>query len=185
MLSSQFLHWAAGFLEGEGSFRFHRHKPGGGATPEVTAVQVQREPLDRLHAAFGGSVYWRPTHGRQGIHVWQINSYRAMGVMMTLFPLMSPNRKEQIRRAIVEWRARPGTGYANRLKTHCPRGHAYDAIDRKKPRRGSHRGPRATGLSRRCKTCQREHWERNKDKYYATQKARRLLFKTARFMLSA
>lgn len=42
------LAWAAGFIEGEGSF-----------SNTVTAAQVQKEPIERLHALFGGRIYQR------------------------------------------------------------------------------------------------------------------------------
>lgn len=53
------LGWAAGFLEGEGSFT-------NGGSPCVSAGQVQREPLERLSALFGGRISQRAPKG-----VWQ------------------------------------------------------------------------------------------------------------------
>jgi len=45
------LHWAAGFLEGEGTFGFR------GATATIHAAQTENPaPLGRLLALFGGSV---------------------------------------------------------------------------------------------------------------------------------
>jgi hypothetical protein len=93
---------------------------------EITAPQVQREPLDRLHAAYGGSIYCRVRANRQPIYVWTLSGPRAVTLMTELEPLMSPARKAQIRAALDEHRTRPGTGIRNREKTHCPRGHLYD-----------------------------------------------------------
>ncbi len=45
------LHWAAGFLALEESFGNER------AQVCVKAAQVQREPLERLLALFGGKIY--------------------------------------------------------------------------------------------------------------------------------
>ena len=88
--------WVAGFLEGEGSF-IPRNK--GGA--QVTACQVQREPLERLAKILGGRVIGRHrTRARNLIHDWRISSDRARGVMSTIYSLMSPRRKRQIRRAL-------------------------------------------------------------------------------------
>ena len=85
--------WAAGFLEGEGSFFAQA-----GKWAQVSATQVQREPLDRLASFFGGRVWerksrrvsWQPTHW------WRICGPRARGVSMTVYPLMSPRRQGQI-----------------------------------------------------------------------------------------
>lgn len=91
------LGWAAGFLEGEGSFT----RPSG-ETEMVMASQVQREPLERLLAMFGGkiSTYAPPSLGYRRIHRWFVNGARARGVLMTLFGLMSPRRQQQMRVAL-------------------------------------------------------------------------------------
>lgn len=124
MLTPTFLGWTAGFLEGEGHFRFH-----GTFCPQARAAQVQREPLDRLRLAFGGTIYWFPKHSKQGIHEWVLNGRDAIGLMMTLYPMMSPRRRLQIRTAIDTWRRRPGTGVNNRNRTHCKKGHPFDAAN--------------------------------------------------------
>ena len=89
------LHWAAGFLEGEGSFQFpHR----------VSASQVQEEPLLRLREMFGGKIgiTKRPESkpNQKDCHSWNTSGSRARGIMMTLYPLMSTKRKEQIKQAL-------------------------------------------------------------------------------------
>jgi len=86
------LAWAAGFLEGEGSFS---------GRSRVSASQVQREPLDRLASLFGGTVRERkdrtsrPWHQQQ-LHQWDVSGARARGVMLTLYPMMSQRRQQQI-----------------------------------------------------------------------------------------
>lgn len=112
------LYWAAGFMEGEGSFKFQ--KPGGLA---ITAAQVQKQPLDRLQAILGGSITGphlpkNPKHHAQ--YHWQASSARAAGMMMTLFSLLSPKRKEQVRLALAGWKT---TAIHNKYKTHCKNGH--------------------------------------------------------------
>lgn len=116
MRSSIDLAWAAGFLEGEGSF-------GNSGCPAVTAAQVQKEPIDRLTALFGGSVKLRTTKGfsTKPIWVWRVNTHRSVEVMMTLYVLMSPKRKGEIERALTLWKTsrlmkRRGSGL-------CGRGH--------------------------------------------------------------
>ena len=88
--------WTTGFLEGEGSF------DSTGTTARVSAGQVQKEPLERLLAFFGGSLRPRkskvPTQKDQWI--WTVCGARARGVMMTLYSLMSPRRQEQISKAL-------------------------------------------------------------------------------------
>jgi hypothetical protein len=92
----QHLWWAAGFLEGEGSF-------GGSSTSEmVSATQVQREPLERLQAMFGGTIKKknRRKPSEQPAYVWSVSGARARGIMLTLFVLMSPKRQGQIRKGL-------------------------------------------------------------------------------------
>jgi hypothetical protein len=91
------LHWAAGFLEGEGFFG----KASSGKGHRVVARQVQREPLERLLAFFGGSICLvKPASMKRPIYDWTTSGARARGIMMTLFVLMSPRRKQQIRDAL-------------------------------------------------------------------------------------
>lgn len=92
------LGWIAGFIEGEGTFN-SRH------AAYVGAVQVQREPLERLQRLCGGQIYaMRPSpkcNGRaQPSFGWRVCGARARGVMLTIFLLMSPRRKTQISRAM-------------------------------------------------------------------------------------
>lgn len=91
------LAWAAGFLEGEGCFSSIR------GSARILAVQVNREPIDRLLSVFGGATrlytrtrtpQWRPVWN------WYVSGSRARGVMFTLYPMMTTKRKGQIRHAI-------------------------------------------------------------------------------------
>lgn len=93
------LAWAAGFLEGEGSFGAKRVDA---RTEGVSASQVQREPLERLAALFGGTITAQPPGGptRQPWFRWAITGTRARGVMMTLFTFMSPKRRCQMKLAL-------------------------------------------------------------------------------------
>lgn len=91
--------WAAGFLEGEGSFHsVKRDYPG---CVQVSAVQVNRQPLERLLAMFGGTI--RTVKRRRAqwnqASVWVATGSRGRGIALTLYPLMSDKRKEQIRSA--------------------------------------------------------------------------------------
>lgn len=125
MITLRNIEWLAGFLEGEGSFQ-----AGGSVrtTPVVTAMQVQREPLERVQAILGGKIsMWlrkkkNPNHNDASR--WGLYGGNAAGVMMMLYPLMSPKRKEQITKAIMAWRAGRGESY-NSHKIQCLRGHPY------------------------------------------------------------
>jgi len=142
MISTASLNWAAGFLEGEGSFI---HLGDGGI--RVCAGQVQKEPLVRLHNLFKGSLHrYKPRQKNwQRYWYWVIRSTTAISVMMTLFPLMSPRRKAQIRAALQRWKKAPGVGGFQRSKTHCPRKHSYS-------KRNTY--IRSEG-ARQCKACAR------------------------------
>jgi transposase-like protein len=93
--------WAAGFLEGEGSFSLL-----GGIDPRVTAVQVELGPLEKLVALFGGKIYPKKPagFGKKPVNYWNIGGSHAASLMMTLYPLMSTKRKREIHKAISHWR---------------------------------------------------------------------------------
>ena len=93
------LYWAAGFVEGEGSFS---------SDSRVSVVQVNPEPVERLLALFGGAL--KQYQKRQGaIHktppspvwTWYASGGRARGIMMTLYPLLSKKRQNQICSALL------------------------------------------------------------------------------------
>lgn len=87
--------WAAGFMEGEGSFTLHDRSTG------VRASQVNEEPVRRMFALFGGSLkrYAKKT-GEPWIWTWQASGARARGIAMTLYPFLSARRQAQVRHAL-------------------------------------------------------------------------------------
>lgn len=90
------LAWAAGFIEGEGSFSVHKVVKG---KPYVylTVTQVQREPLERLLRMFGGTIQqWQPKSNSKLISLWRVYGTRARGVAMTLYHWLSPRRRDQV-----------------------------------------------------------------------------------------
>jgi len=92
------LAWAAGFLEGEGSFRLN------GNSQRVSAVQVNLEPLFELVQLFGGIVQenrLKDVRDRQPIGEWRVSGARARGVMFTLYPFLSAKRQRQIKKALL------------------------------------------------------------------------------------
>ena len=156
MITTPQLHWAAGFLEGEGCFTFSRAPRKVGAyenySMAISAAQVQREPLDRLVSYFGGSLRTYRHKNRpqdQPYWYWHVGSAKAASIMMTLYALMSPKRREAIKNALRVWRTRKH--YVG-LRTHCPQGHEYTVHNTELDKRIYKRGP---GFARVCKTCKR------------------------------
>jgi hypothetical protein len=87
--------WAAGFLEGEGCFQSHTN------SMRASANQVQKWPLEKLHAWFGGSLrLQKHPDWRSDIWVWIVYGARAQKVMTLVYPHMSPKRQEQICKAL-------------------------------------------------------------------------------------
>lgn len=140
MISIKDIYWIAGFLEGEGSF-------GAGYRPcVVTATQVEKEPIERLHSLLGGVI---DTYSRKAVtgniyYRWRLQSIRAISLMMTLYSLMSPKRKRQIAFQIKTWKSSAGRGW-QRHKTTCPLGHPYSLEN-------TYKDPHE---HRRCRTCAR------------------------------
>ena len=92
------LYWAAGFLEGEGSFRAYP------TSSIIEAAQAYEfRPLYKLQRMFGGAVSRKYrtcgySKDKDSYHVrWRACGGRARGIMLTLFHLMSPRRQEQIK----------------------------------------------------------------------------------------
>lgn len=136
------LHWAAGFLEGEGSFMNQRNQVC------VSAVQVQREPLERLQKLFGGKIYkCAPKNSlHQCYFKWNTLGSRGAGVAMTLYTLLSPRRQQQVEKALAKWKSvpcrKPSTA------THCPHGHAYDEANTY-----TYEAPTTLRIYRVCRAC--------------------------------
>lgn len=130
------LAWAAGFLEGEGCFSSSK------TCANVVASQKQREPLERLQGYLGG--YGNIYSIRGGKYwLWNLYGIRAVEVMFTLYPMLSPRRQARVREVLSLWKLRPlGKGGAQLKKTHCPQGHEYAGLNLLRVSGG-----------RRCRTC--------------------------------
>lgn len=87
--------WAAGFIEGEGSFGRvgNRHH----YVFLVCASQADREPLDRLVALFSGAISVRGPNppGKRDIFRWQVTGRQAQVVYAAIRPYLSERRKTQ------------------------------------------------------------------------------------------
>jgi hypothetical protein len=135
------LYWAAGFMEGEGSFSSQRY------LVTVQAVQVQRQPLERLQLLFGGVIR---TFRRRAVigevyHRWEVTGRKAAAIAMTLYALMSPRRKQQIAVALEKWKAVKSWKQKIAERTHCRAGHPLSGENLYQTPRGF----------RQCRTCKR------------------------------
>src|SRR5690242_8113450 len=89
------LAWAAGFYEGEGTCMFAT------GSHRACVNQVEREPLERMKATFGGHIYAIPPHrASKASWRWIVFGARARGVLMTLYPLLCLKRQAQIRKVV-------------------------------------------------------------------------------------
>ena len=103
------LGWVAGFLEGEGSFGAHSKS----FRVWVTAVQVQREPLERLRRYTHMGQLTAPRirsqdrfSSQQPCSTWNLYGQNAVLLMKELRDHMSPRRQVQIDRALTRFAAR-------------------------------------------------------------------------------
>jgi len=153
MLDMHELYWAAGFLEGEGSFTPNAKRN----SCQISAPQVEREPLLRLQALMGGNLTLRFEHekrkGRRScrwIWRWEMSGKDAAAWMMTLWSLMSAKRRAQIEKAISAWKSVPLHATVKVMK-RCRKGHDLSGSDGFMARAKD--GP--DGFRLRCKVCQR------------------------------
>ncbi len=88
--------WAAGLYEGEGHCGFTSK----GTKGSAKAVISQKDPwvLEKMRPMFGGSV-GKPTKHQACGH-WVVFGARARGFLMTIYPYLSPRRKEQVKKVL-------------------------------------------------------------------------------------
>jgi hypothetical protein len=138
------LMWFAGFLEGEGCFIFSKSAH----NLRISVGQKQKWPLELCHKLFGGTICFE----KRGYWRWNLVGKKAVSYMFMVYSLMSPERKERIRSAIVQWKSvKPSQ--ANRLR--CAKGHLLSGENL--AIRGNFGGKR---IGRRCKACERQ-WTMN------------------------
>ena len=103
MTYREWVIWCAAFLDGEGSFVAFRDRRGYRSF-STNAGQKQLWPLEQLRRIFGGAVHVETGH-KYGLNRWQACGARARGIMMMVYPFVSPRRQEQIRTALsYNWR---------------------------------------------------------------------------------
>jgi hypothetical protein len=91
----QDITWAAGFYEGEGCAHHN-----GGWTANVMFAQKDIWPLQRLRALFGGKLSLTTKRNGRQYHTLQIVGPLARGFLFTIFTLLSPRRRRQIKEAL-------------------------------------------------------------------------------------
>lgn len=89
--------WAAGFLEGEGTFS---PMSGSDKRARVSANQKEIEPLERLLRLFGGRIYFITKGRPTAIHLWMLRGERARVFLTRLLPMMCSRRQGQINKAL-------------------------------------------------------------------------------------
>ena len=125
MIKTLDIAWAAGFIDGEGWFVNQRKMP------VIKVKQNSPELLYRLQSIFGGEV--NPSYeiksgkykGKKFAQYY-LGTERAAGAMMTLFPLMSIKRKEEIKKVLSIWKSQPLSSHQSiRLSGTCAKGHDW------------------------------------------------------------
>ena len=164
------LYWAAGFLEGEGYFSRGGSRK---TSPVVTASQVTLEPLIHMVKIFGGKINgpYKSQHSRgQPFFRWNAGASLAVGVMMTLYCLLSEKRQKAIRYGLEGWRSGPSGSRNWAAMGRCRNGHEL---------KGENYPTDARSGKKRCRRCgidgRRRYYEKHRDKWreYAKQKADR------------
>lgn len=100
MVTTSEIHWLAGILEGEGSFTYS------GLTPMVQLQMVDRDVVERAARIMGTTVGHRrrPTITGKTAYFTQASGGRSVGIMQTVYPLMSSRRQAAIRQRISDWK---------------------------------------------------------------------------------
>jgi len=116
--------WAAGLLEGEGSFFTKTN----GHTPIVSCQMTDLDVLDSLHSLFGGNLRSydkRESHHKQS-WTWSISGDKAINLLEKILPYMHQRRTEKIHTIIETWNSRK-KALAAQLLNAQQAGAAYDA----------------------------------------------------------
>lgn len=96
------IYWLAGLIEGEGCFSYGNHQ----ATVRVSTTD--HDTALRLQSISGlGRVASLPQRPNcKPAWLWRVTrSSEAVGLMMTIYPLLSRRRQNKIREILSQWRA--------------------------------------------------------------------------------
>ena len=113
------LAWAAGFIEGEGHFKFYwRHRQSTGQLyfePSVQADNTKKEYLDFLKSLFGGSICLTHTKGKKigkyrtkkDTWRWHATNLKAFNVCRLLEPFLHGDNKKAAQLIVEYYENRP------------------------------------------------------------------------------
>ena len=135
-------------LEGEGWFGLAK-----GDSPKLSLSMTDKDVVERVRDVFGfGQISNRPLPSGKTAFTWRVNEqHRAVGVMMTLLPLMGERRANKICDIISAWKSKPTS---KAFITHCKHGHPLSGENLRIAPDGIYK-------KRRCKAC-----VRNRQKKY-------------------
>ena len=97
--SLQDIAWAAGFIEGEGTFS---RRCRGNISMTVSVGQVNKEPVQRMLDLFGGSLkmYTRKPPNAPEFWTWTAHGARGRGIALTVYPFLSGKRQSRVRHVL-------------------------------------------------------------------------------------
>jgi hypothetical protein len=82
--------WAAGFLDGEGSFQLKSRRGGLDYSPYINAAQIDLRPLEKLADLLGGKIYERPTPKKENhSRCWQWDLFGVQNIIRVV-PIIRP-----------------------------------------------------------------------------------------------
>lgn len=122
MIDTTRLHWAAGLAEGEACFTITERE--GEATPQFSLKMTDLDVLTSFAEVLGLPAPKPAPQGGERNPNWQplfavrLSGRRAVGLMLTLYPLLHARRQARIHEVLMSWRARPYT--RRRRATHQP-----------------------------------------------------------------
>lgn len=95
------VYWTAAMVDGEGWLGLRS------GTPCIVVTNTDMEILEHLKRVWAGSIYEnnKATLTRQTCYTWNVISNRAVGLMMTLYDLLTTRRQKKIREILAAWRS--------------------------------------------------------------------------------
>lgn len=95
------IYWLAGLLEGEGCFGLSGSK----GSARISLAMTDLDIIEKAAGILGGTVrQYPPKPNRKQVYKVEIFSSKAVGWMMTLFPLMGERRKQRMEKSIDFWK---------------------------------------------------------------------------------
>jgi hypothetical protein len=122
MIKTKDIYWLAGLLEGEGSFCLRSQVSGRGAYPTIQLGMTDLDVVTKAKTILGGSgsigVEGLGTNARRTkpLYKYVIAGPRAVGWMMTLYPLLGTRRQNRISEVLAAWHGTAARGKWKRRK---------------------------------------------------------------------